>query len=136
MNVDSIQNGIVIDHITAGKGMKLYRLLKLDSLDCPVAIVTNAQSRKLTRKDIIKIDASIKLNLDLVGYVDPGVTINIIENGKLIEKKRMELPEKLVGVIRCRNPRCITSTEQELPQTASDIQSDRQGKPCLQMSLL
>ncbi len=84
MNIDSIRNGIVIDHITAGKGMKLYRLLQLDSLDCPVAIVTNAQSRKLTRKDIIKIDASIKINLDLVGYVDPGVTIKISENGELV----------------------------------------------------
>ena len=131
MNVDSIQNGIVIDHITAGKGMKLYRLLKLDSLDCPVAIVTNAQSRKLTRKDIIKIDASIRLNLDLVGYVDPGVTINIIENGKLIEKKRMELPEKLVGVIRCRNPRCITSTEQELPQIFNLTDRENRVYRCL-----
>ena len=116
MNIDAIQNGIVIDHITAGRGMRLYRLLGLDQLSCSVAIITNAFSRKTGKKDIIKIDAAIDLDLDLIGYVDPDVTVNIIREGKLVEKKRMALPERLVNVVRCRNPRCITSTEQELPQ--------------------
>ena len=115
MNIDAIQNGIVIDHITAGRGMRLYRLLGLDRLSCSVAIITGATSRKMGKKDIIKIDAAIDLDLDLIGYVDPDVTVNIIREGKLVEKKRMALPEKLVNVVRCRNPRCITSTEQELP---------------------
>ena len=115
MNIDSIKNGIVIDHITAGKSMEIYKLLKLDTLDCSVAIIKNAQSRKLGKKDIIKIDSEIPLNMDVLGFVDPGVTVDIIKDGKLAEKKSIDLPEKLVGVIKCKNPRCITSTEQELP---------------------
>ena len=115
MNIDSIKNGIVIDHITAGRGMEIYRLLRLDDLDCSVAIIKNAQSRKLGKKDIIKIDSEIPLNMDILGYVDPGVTVNIIKDGVLAEKKRIALPEKLTNVIYCKNPRCITSTEQELP---------------------
>ena len=115
MNVDSIRDGIVIDHIAAGSGMKLYRLLGLESLEAPVAMITNVVSRKLGRKDIIKIDAAIEVNLDIIGYVDPGATVNIIRAGELREKKRMEMPGKLVNVIQCRNPRCITSCEQELP---------------------
>jgi len=115
MNIDSIKNGIVIDHITAGKSMEIYKLLKLDTLDCSVAIIKNAQSRKLGKKDIIKIDSEIPLNMDVLGFVDPGVTVDIIKDGKLAEKKNIDLPEKLVGVIKCKNPRCITSTEQELP---------------------
>ena len=107
MNIDSIKNGIVIDHITAGKSMEIYKLLKLDTLDCSVAIIKNAQSRK--------IDSEIPLNMDVLGFVDPGVTVDIIKDGKLAEKKSIDLPEKLVGVIKCKNPRCITSTEQELP---------------------
>ena len=116
MNVDGVSNGIVIDHITAGRGMRLYRLLGLEQLECSVAIITGAVSRKSGKKDIIKIDAAIDLDLDLIGYVDPNVTVNIIRDGKLVEKKRMALPEKLVNVVRCHNPRCISSTEQELPQ--------------------
>ncbi len=115
MNIDSIKNGIVIDHITAGLGMTVYRLLKLDELDCAVAIIKNATSRKMGRKDIIKIDADIELNMDILGYVDPGITIDIIKDSVLVEKKRIGLPEKLTNVIKCKNPRCITTTEQELP---------------------
>ena len=115
MNIDAIRNGIVIDHITAGRGMRLYRLLRLDETDASVALITNAQSRKSGKKDIIKIDADIDVNLDLIGYVDPDVTVNFIKDGKLVEKKRIGLPERLVNVVRCKNPRCITSTEQELP---------------------
>ena len=115
MNIDSIQNGVVIDHITAGKAMELYELLGLDELDCSVAIIKNAASRKRGRKDIIKIDADIPVSLDVLGYVDPGVTVNIIRDGVRVEKRTIAMPEELVNVIRCKNPRCITSCEQELP---------------------
>ena len=116
MNIDSIINGIVIDHIAAGRGMMLYKLLHLDRLDCSVAIIKNVHSNKMDKKDIIKVDAAIDLNTDVIGYVDPDATVNIIRDGKLVEKKAIVLPEKLVNVIRCKNPRCISTTEQELPQ--------------------
>lgn len=114
MNIDSIQNGVVIDHITAGSGMKLYNLLGLDATDLSVAIIRNVSSRKMGKKDIIKIDAEIDVNLDVIGYVDPGATVNIIKDGVLAEKKTIEMPETLTDVIKCKNPRCITGTEQEL----------------------
>ena len=114
MNIDSIQNGVVIDHIQAGQGMKLYHLLKLDETDLSVAIIRNVNSRKMGKKDIIKIDADIPVNLDVIGYVDPGVTVNVIRGGELVEKKRIDMPETLTNVIFCKNPRCITSCEQEL----------------------
>lgn len=114
MNIDSIQNGIVIDHIAAGQGMKLYYLLELSKLDCSVAIIKNVASHKMGKKDIIKIDADIPINLDVIGYVDPSATVNIIKDGRLMEKKSIEPPKMLKNVIRCKNPRCITSTEQEL----------------------
>ena len=116
MLIDSIQNGIVIDHITAGKAMELYQILGLDKLACTVAILKNVTSGKLGRKDIIKIDGEMELDWDLIGYVDPSITVNIIRNGVRVEKKHLELPKKLVNVIHCKNPRCITSIEQELPQ--------------------
>ncbi len=115
MHIDSIKNGIVIDHITAGKGMDIYNLLGLDALDCSIALIKNVNSSKLGKKDIIKIDADIDINMDILGYVDPGVTVNVIKNGVRMEKKSISLPEQLVNVICCKNPRCITSTEQELP---------------------
>ncbi|MBR4394136.1 MAG: aspartate carbamoyltransferase regulatory subunit [Oscillospiraceae bacterium] len=114
MNIDSIQNGIVIDHISAGRGMRLYDLLDLGSLECSVAIIKNVHSEKLGKKDIIKIDADIPVNLDVIGYVDPGVTVNIIRDGVLAEKRVIEIPELLTNVIYCKNPRCITQVEQEL----------------------
>ena len=114
MNIDSINNGVVIDHISAGKGMRLYDLLGLDRLDCSVAIIKNVTSGKMGRKDIIKIDADIPVNLDVIGYVDPNVTVNIIRNGILVDKHTIEMPEILTNVIKCKNPRCITSCEQEL----------------------
>ena len=114
MNIDSIQNGFVIDHIEAGSGMKLYDLLKLDEHDVSVAIIKNVQSKKMGKKDIIKIDADIDLNLDVIGYVDPTATVNVIKNGELVEKLSIDMPETLVNVIKCKNPRCITSCEQEL----------------------
>lgn len=114
MNIDSIQNGIVIDHITAGKGMKLYELLSLDGLDCSVAIIKNVNSKKMGKKDIIKIDADIPVNIDVIGYIDPDATVNIIKNGVLAEKMNIQMPAMLTNVIKCKNPRCITTTEQEL----------------------
>ena len=115
MNIDPIRDGIVIDHITAGRGMELFRLLGLDSADCAVALIMNVSSRKMGRKDIIKIDSDFNINTDILGYVDPFVTVNIIRDGTPVEKRTIELPEKLVGVLKCKNPRCITSTEREVP---------------------
>ena len=115
MNIDSIVNGIVIDHIEAGNGMRIYNLLGLDSLDCSVAIIKNVHSRKQGKKDIIKVDSDIELDMDIIGYIDSGITVNIIKDGVLVETLRIDLPEKLTNVIKCKNPRCITSTEQELP---------------------
>ena len=114
MNIDSIENGIVIDHIQSKKGMEIYKALELDKLDCSVAIITNARSNKMGRKDIIKINRSIDLNLDILGYIDPNITINIIRDDEIIEKYHVELPKEIVNIIKCKNPRCITSTEQEL----------------------
>lgn len=116
MIVDPIQNGIVFDHIKPGRGMELYHVLRLDELTCSVAMIMNADSAKMGKKDIIKISEVIDLNLDVIGYIDPGITVNIIQDGKRIKRTHLALPERVEGVIRCRNPRCITSTEQELPQ--------------------
>ncbi len=114
MNIDSIQNGYVLDHIRAGRSMDIYRFLRLDELDCPVALIKNVKSNKMGKKDIIKIDAVIPLDLTVLGYVDPGITINIIRDGKLLEKKPLELPQKIVNIIQCKNPRCITASEPQL----------------------
>ncbi len=115
MVIDAILNGIVLDHIRAGLSLELYNILGLDSLQCSVALLRNVSSRKMGRKDIIKIDEIIDLNFDVLGYIDPGITVNIVRDGKLDRKFRVELPERVENVIRCKNPRCITSTEQELP---------------------
>ncbi len=114
MNIDSIQNGIVIDHISAGKGMELVHLLGLDTSDLSVAIIKNVHSEKLGKKDIIKIDADVPFNLDIIGFVDPDATVNVIKDGVLAEKKKITRPKILKGVIHCKNPRCITQVEQEL----------------------
>lgn len=114
MNIDSVKTGFVIDHICAGNGMKLYTLLHLDELDCPVAMIRNVPSRKKGKKDIIKIDADIEIDLDVIGYVDPSVTVNVIKNGEIVEKKKISAPEMLTNVLFCKNPRCITSTECDL----------------------
>ena len=114
MNIDSIKNGIVIDHIFTGKAMQLYSMLGIDQLDCCVAVIQNVGSRKMGKKDIIKIDSSISINLDVIGYVSPNATVNIIENGKIVRKEHIDLPKKLTNIIYCKNPRCITTTEQEI----------------------
>ena len=116
MNIDSIKNGIVIDHIKAKMGLEIYDVLKLGELDCSVAIITNARSEKMGRKDIIKIDKNIDLNLDILGYIDSNITINIIKNDERIEKYHVELPKTITNIIKCKNPRCITSVEQGLNQ--------------------
>lgn len=114
MNIDSINNGVVIDHITAGNGMRLYTLLGLEKIDASVAIIKNVVSHKMRKKDIIKVDADISLNLDVIGFVDPGATVNIIRDGVLVQKRTIDMPERLIDVIKCKNPRCITSCEQEV----------------------
>ena len=111
MNVDSIKNGVVIDHIKAGQAMKLYHLLELDRLECTVSIIKNVPSKRMGKKDIIKIDTKMELDLDIIGYVDPEITVNVIENAELVEKKRIQLPLVLRDVVKCKNPRCITSVE-------------------------
>ena len=115
MNIDSIKNGFVIDHIKAGKSLEIYDYLGLDELGCSVALIKNVQSKKMGRKDIIKIDADVNIDMDFLGYIDSDITVNIIKDGKLAEKKKLDLPEKIENVLKCSNPRCITSIEQEIP---------------------
>lgn len=115
MTIDSIKNGIVLDHIEAGKSMEIYNILDLSKLDCQVAIIKNASSRRGRHKDIIKIDSLIDINLDVLGYIDPGITVNIVEDGQIVEKRHLSLPDEVRDVLKCKNPRCITSVEQELP---------------------
>ena len=114
MNIDSIKNGIVLDHIRAGQSMEIYRILELGELDCTVAIIKNVSSSKMGKKDIIKIDAELDLDLAVLGYIDPGITVNIIKNGERVEKRHLRLPDEVCGVIKCKNPRCITSVEQDI----------------------
>ena len=114
MIIGQIKDGIVLDHITAGKAMTIYNILKLDELDCTVAMIKNADSPKLGKKDIIKISTLLDLDLDILGYLDPGITVNVIRNSEVAERRKVALPERVVGVIKCKNPRCITSVEQEI----------------------
>ena len=114
MNINEIQDGYVIDHLHAGRALRVYRYLDLDQLDCSVAIIKNAKSGRMGRKDIIKIDELIPLNMEIISYIDPGATVNVIQDGKLVDKIRLTVPEHVKGVLKCRNPRCITQTEQEL----------------------
>ena len=130
MNIDSIQNGVVLDHIQAGKSMEIYKYLHLDQLDCSVAIIKNARSGHMERKDIIKIDSPVELDLDVLGYIDPNITVNIIRDGALVEKKHLELPEKLVNVLRCKNPRCITLSESQLDAIFKLSNRDRRIYRC------
>ena len=111
MNIDSIQNGYVIDHITAGKAMQIYNMLDFASLDCPVAMIMNVHSSKMGKKDIIKIDGEVEINLEVIGYISPDSTVNVIKNGEISGKSHIAPPEKLIDIIKCKNPRCITVTE-------------------------
>ena len=114
MKIGHIENGIVLDHITAGNGMNIYNVLNLGKLDCTVALIKNADSPKMGKKDIIKISTHMDIDLDILGYLDPGITVNIIREGEVAEQKKLALPERVVDVIKCKNPRCITSVEQEI----------------------
>ena len=114
MNIDSIQNGVVLDHIQAGKSMDIYNYLHLDELDCSVAIIKNVRSNRMGKKDIIKLDSPVDVDVDVLGYIDDQITVNIIRDGEQVEKRRLEPPKKLVNIIRCKNPRCITSSEPQL----------------------
>ncbi len=115
MKIDSINNGLVLDHITAGKALRVYEDLELKKLDCSVAILQNVKSNKMGKKDILKIDKEYDINLDVLGYIDPNITVSVIKDGQTIEKKKLALPKKLVNIKKCKNPRCITSTEQDIP---------------------
>ena len=130
MNIDSIKNGYVIDHIQAGKAMKIYDLLKLNELDCQVAIITNAKSKKTGRKDIIKIDRDIEIDLEKLGFIDPNVTVNIVKEDTIIEKRKLSLPERIVNVAVCKNPRCITSIEKTLDQVFNLTDRENQVYRC------
>ena len=114
MNIDSIHNGVVLDHIQAGKSMEIYKYLHLDELDCSVAIIKNVRSGRMGKKDIIKIDSPMELDLDVLGYIDANITVNIIRDGVRVDKKHLELPKKLVNILHCKNPRCITTAEDQL----------------------
>ena len=114
MIIGQIKDGIVLDHITAGRGMEIYKILNLDKLSCTVAMIERASSPKMGRKDIIKVDQLIDLDFDVLGYMDPGITVNIIKDGEVAERINLTLPERVVDVLKCKNPRCITSTEQEI----------------------
>ena len=130
MNIDSIHNGIVLDHIKAGKSMEIYKFLNLDALTCSVAIIKNVNSRKMGKKDIIKIDTDLDVDLDLLGFIDPDITVNIIRDGVRVEKKHLALPEKLVNVIHCKNPRCITMAEPQLDAIFLLNDTDRHTYRC------
>ena len=114
MNIGQIKDGIVLDHISAGNSMNIYNVLHLDKLDCTVALIKNAESPKMGKKDIIKISTLMDIDLDILGYLDPGITVNIIRGGKVEERRHVALPQRVVGVIKCKNPRCITSVEREI----------------------
>ena len=114
LNVDTIKNGLVIDHIKAGCGPQIFHWLGLDKANFTSALIMNVPSKKAERKDIIKIDQLMELDLDVLGYIDSNITVNFVQDGKLVDKKHLELPEKLDDVIKCKNPRCITSVEQEI----------------------
>lgn len=131
MIIGQIKDGIVLDHITAGRGMEIYNILGLGKLDCTVAMIKNADSEKKGRKDIIKIGQVIDLDFDVLGYIDPGITVNIIRGGELAKRVYLTLPEKVTGIIRCKNPRCITSTEQELQHEFRLVNPEKKIYRCI-----
>lgn len=131
MMVNPIQNGIVLDHITAGKAMEIYRVLQLDKLGCTVAVIVNATSKKMGRKDVLKIYDVIDLNFDVLGYLDPGITVSIIERGNVVQRLSLDLPVQVEDVLRCKNPRCITSCEQELPHVFKLTDRNRKIYRCI-----
>ena len=131
MIIGQIKDGIVLDHITAGKSMEIYEVLKLDKLDCNVAMIQNADSEKMGKKDIIKIGTLMDINMDVLGYIDPGITVNIIRDSKVDKRYHLWLPERVVGVIKCKNPRCITSTEVNVVHEFRLADKDRKIYRCI-----
>ena len=131
MNIDSIQNGYVIDHIRAGRSMEIYRYLGLDSLDCSVAIIKNVKSARMGKKDIIKIDTLLDIDMNALGFIDPSITINVIRDGIRVEKYHPELPERMTNIVKCKNPRCIATTEQELPHVFVLVDREKDEYRCL-----
>ena len=131
LNISGLNEGIVLDHIQAGKSLDIYYNLGLDKLDCQVAIIKNAKSSKMGKKDIIKIDGGLDIvDLDVLGYIDHNVTVNIIKDNRIVEKRRLKLPKKITNVIQCKNPRCITSIEQELPHVFYLADEEKQIYRC------
>lgn len=131
LNVGSLKEGFVLDHIQEGKAMEIYNYLGLDKLDCQVAIIKNAKSNKMERKDIIKIECPIDvINLDILGFIDHNITVNIIHNGEIVDKKKLTLPKVVYNVLKCKNPRCITSIEQELKQVFILTDEEKQVYRC------
>ncbi len=131
MNIDGVKNGIVLDHIKAGKSMMVYELLGLDKIDSCVAVIQNADSEKYGKKDIIKIDDRIELDLDILGYIDSNITVNLVKDGQLEKKLHLELPQTLKNVIKCKNPRCITTVEQEIVHSFRLVDRDRKAYRCI-----
>ncbi len=131
MKIDAIKNGIVLDHIEAGKGLEVYKFLNLGELDCAVAVIRNALSKKMGKKDIIKIDADINIDLDVLGYIAPNVTVNIIKDGEKVEKRKIELPEIVKDAIKCKNPRCITSVEQGIEHVFKLVDKENRIYRCI-----
>ena len=131
MIIGQIKDGIVLDHITAGRGMDIYKVLELEALDCTVAMIERAPSPKMGKKDIIKIGKILDLDFDILGYLDPGITVNIIRDGKVAQRKRLTLPQTIRGVLKCKNPRCITSTEQELTHEFQLTDPETQTYRCI-----
>ncbi len=131
MKVDAIKNGIVLDHIEAGKGLEVYKFLNLDELDCSVALIRNAYSKKMGKKDIIKIDADINIDLNVLGYIAPNTTVNFIKDGETKEKRRIDLPKIVKGAIKCKNPRCITSVEQGIEHEFKLVDKETRTYRCI-----
>ena len=131
MIIGQIRDGIVLDHITAGKGMQIYNVLGLGELECSVAMIKNADSSKMGKKDIIKVGEIIDLDFDLLGYIDPGITVNVIRDGKRFKREKLQLPETVMDVIHCKNPSCITSTEQGLRHQFKLCDRERRIYRCL-----
>ena len=131
MIIGQIKDGIVLDHIKAGRGMKIYDILNLGSLDCSVAVIVNADSAKMGKKDIIKIAEPIDIDFHILGFIDPDVTVNIIEDGKVVKREKIDLPERITDVLKCKNPRCITTTEQELQHIFKLCDEDNKVYRCI-----
>ena len=131
LNVGKIEEGFVLDHIKAGASLAIYHHLQLDKLDCTVAIIKNAKSNKMGKKDIIKIEGPLDVDLNVLGVLDHNITISIIEDNKIVGKHSLQLPKTVTNIIRCKNPRCITSIEQELPHTFKLTDRDKRIYRCV-----